>query len=146
VNFTAAAKFDMLPISKEAIVELVAGYSEEQIKAMAERVAKKIGTDMAFQMRGRYDFEAVVDVFDYLHKASDSPYKHTVDERNNNRHTFIVQFGMGRKWSIAISEFWKVIFEPVSTKKVECTVTDNMIAITVEGGSGNISQDSTYTS
>jgi hypothetical protein len=136
VNFGASAKADMLPMAKEAVIELAAGYSEEEIKSIGQRVAKKIGTDIAYQLRGRYDFESLIDIFDYIHKASDIPYKHNIDEHNKDKHTFIVQFGMGRKWSLGIAEYWKAMFEPVSSKKVEYTITDSMLAITVEGKGG----------
>ena len=50
-----------------------------------------------------------------------------------NRHTFIVQYSMGKKWSLVVAETMKRYFEPVSSKKVDYTITDNMVAISVEG-------------
>jgi hypothetical protein len=40
---------------------------------------------------------------------------------------------MGRKWSFVVAETMKRYFEPVLSKKVDYTVTDNMVAISVEG-------------
>jgi hypothetical protein len=40
---------------------------------------------------------------------------------------------MGRKYSFFAAECFKAYFEPLATKKVEYTITDNIVAITVEG-------------
>lgn len=39
---------------------------------------------------------------------------------------------MSRKFSFFVAEFLKAGFEPIS-RKVEYTITDNMVAITMEG-------------
>lgn len=132
VNFTSSAGADMMPVPKAALVDLVEGYTEEQLEAHAERVYKKVGLDIVYQLRGRYDFESVLGVWDYRLKASAVPYRHTIDEHNKDRHTFIIQYSMGKKWSLVVAETMKRYFEPLSTKKAEYTITDNMVAITVE--------------
>jgi hypothetical protein len=133
VNFTSSASADMMPVPKAALVDLVEGYTEEQLEAHAERIYKKVGLDIIYQLRGRYDFESVLGVWDYRLKASGVPYKHTIDEHNKDRHTFIIQYSMGKKWSLVVAETMKRYFEPLSAKKAEYTITDNMVAITVEG-------------
>jgi hypothetical protein len=133
VNFTSSASADLMPTAKATLVDLVEGYSEDQLKAHAERVYKKVGLDIIYQLRERYDLESVLDVWDYGFKASGIPYKHIIDENNKDRHTFIVQYGMGKKWSLLVAETMKRYFEPLSSKKVEYPITDNMVVITVEG-------------
>lgn len=65
VNFGASvSKAGMIPISKSVLIELLEGYSEEQIKAIAKRTQEKIRIDRALQLRGRYDFEVLVDIFE----------------------------------------------------------------------------------
>jgi hypothetical protein len=133
VNFTSSASADMMPAPRVALADLVDGYSEDQLKAHAERVYNKVGLDIIYQLRGKYDFESVLDVWDYRLKASGIPYKHILDEHNKNRHIFIIQYSMGKKWSLVVAETMKRYFEAVSSKKVEYIITDNMVAITVEG-------------
>ena len=133
VNFTSSAGADMMPEPKVALTDLVEGYDEVQLKGHAERVYNKVGLDIIYQLRGKYDFETVLDVWDYRLKASGVPYKHTIDGQNNYRHTFIIQYGMGRKWSLVVAETMKRYFESVSSTKVDYTITDNMVAISVEG-------------
>jgi hypothetical protein len=133
VNFTSSASADLMPAAKATLVDLVEGYSEDQLKAHVERVYKKVGLDIIYQLRERYDLESVLDVWDYGLKASGIPYKHIVDQNNKDRHTYIVQYGMGKKWSLLVAETMKRYFEPLSSKKVEYTITDNMVVITVEG-------------
>lgn len=133
VNFTSSASADLMPAPKVALTDLVEGYNEDQLKAHAERVYNKVGLDIIYQLRGKYDFGTVLDVWDYRLKASGIPYKHIIDEQNKDRHTFIIQYSMGKKWSLVIAETMKRYFEPVSSKKVDYTITDNMVAISVEG-------------
>ncbi len=92
------------------------GYNEDQLKAHVERVYNKIGLGIIYHLRGKYDFESVLDFWEYRLKASGISYKHNMDEHNKNRHTFIIQYGMGKKWSLVIAEAMKRYFEPVSAK------------------------------
>ena len=133
VNYTSSANADMMPMPKEALLELVEGYSEEQLKSMAENVHKKVALDITYQLRGRYDFGSMLDVAEYMVKGKGVPYKHLIDEHNKDRHTFIIQYGMSKKFSYFKAELTRAFFEPVSTKKPEYTITDKMVAITVEG-------------
>jgi hypothetical protein len=133
VNFTSSASADMMPAPRVALTDLVEGYNEDQLKAHAERVYNKVGLDIIYQLRGRYDFESVLSVWDYRLKASGIPFKHAKDEHNKDRHTFIIQYSMGKKWSLVVAETMKRYFEPVSSRKVDYTITDNMVAISVEG-------------
>ena len=133
VNFTSSSSATMMPTPKVALTDLVDGYDEDQLKAHAERVYNKVGLDIIYELRGKYDFESVLDVWDYRLKASGIPYKHTINENNKDIHTFIIQYSMGKKWSLVVAETMKRYFEPVSSKKVDYTITDNMVAITVEG-------------
>ncbi len=133
VKFANSAKLGTIPVSKAAVVELVERCSDDEIRSIAQRICKKAATEIALQLRGRYDFGAVLDIWKYHLKATGVPFRHKIDEHNKNRHTFIIQYGMGRKWSLFAAEAMKTWFEPVSAKKPEYTITDNMVAITVEG-------------
>jgi hypothetical protein len=135
VNFgESVSKAGMIPISKSVLIELLEGYSEDQIKAIAERTQKKIRIDRALLLRGRYDFEVLVDIFESWLKATGFSYRHNRDAENASRHTFIVQHNMGRKYSLFLLEALKVNAEPVLTRKVEYTITDNSLVIIGEGG------------
>jgi hypothetical protein len=74
VNFASSASADMMPSPRVALADLVEGYDEDQLKAHAERVFKKVGLDIIYQQRGKYDFESVLDVWDYRLKASGVPH------------------------------------------------------------------------
>jgi hypothetical protein len=92
------SKAGIIPISKTLLVELLEGYNEEQLKGIAERFQKKITIDLALQLRGKYDFEALVDIFASWLKEAGFPHRHDKDAENN-RHNFIIQHDMGRKYS-----------------------------------------------
>jgi hypothetical protein len=137
VNYASnAAKAGMIPISKEVIVELLEGYNDEQLEVIAERVQKKISKEAALLLRGEYSFEALVDTYEYWLQIGGFPYTHFIEGNNNKRHTFVARFDMGRKFSAFQAELLKAYFEPFVTKGIESTITDNSVAITVEGEDG----------
>jgi hypothetical protein len=133
VNFANSANNEMIPMSKAMMVELVEGYGEDELKSIIERICRKAATEVALQLRGSYDFQSAINILEYYLQASGFPYKHTIDEQNKKRHTFIIQYGMGRRWSLFAAEAWRTSFEAVSAKEAEYTITDNMVAITFEG-------------
>jgi hypothetical protein len=137
VNYASnAAKAGMIPISKEVIVELLEGHNDEQIEVKAERAQKKISKEVALLLRGEYSFEALVDTYEYWLQIGGFPYTHFIEGNNKKRHTFVARFDMGRKFSTFQAEFLKAYFEPFVTKGIESTITDNTVAITVEGEDG----------
>ena len=121
------------PVPKAIIVALVEAYSEAELKTIAEQVQKKITIDLAMQLRGKYDFETLVDIFDSWLRATGFSYRHDKDAENKNRHNFIFHHNLGRKYSVFAAERFKVYFEPLATKEVEYSITDNSVFITVEG-------------
>ena len=123
----------MMPMSKAMMVDLVQGYGEDELKSIVERVCRKAAREVALQLRGSYDFQSAINILEYYLQASGFPFKHTIDEQNKKRHTFIIQYGMGRRWSLFAAEAWRTSFEAVSAKEAEYTITDNMVAITFEG-------------
>jgi hypothetical protein len=90
VNFTShASKATMIPISKALIIEPLGAYNEEQIKTIGQQFQKKIAIDVPLQLRGKYDFETLIDIFDSWLIAAGFPYRHNKDVQTN-RDTFIV--------------------------------------------------------
>jgi hypothetical protein len=128
-----ASKAGAVPVDKLTLMTLLESHSEEQLKAMAQHVMRKTGVDSTLQLQGRYDFEALIDSQESWLRATGFPYRHNIDAEKNNRHTFIIQHNMGRKYSVFAAEGFKTYFEPLVAKKVEYSITDNIIAITVEG-------------
>jgi len=135
VNFTSRApKAGAIPVSRLALEVLLEGYTEDQIKAMAERIVNMSGEDSTLMLQGRYDFEALLQSFESWLKAADFPYRHMhTTNMHRSRHNFIVQHDMGRKYSVFAAEGFKTYFEPRIAQQIEYSITDNIISITVEG-------------
>jgi hypothetical protein len=129
VNYTAnASKADLVPVSNQALVSLLEGYDEEEIKSKARQIVKNVGKDIPLQLRGKYDFEALVDIFDSWLIVTGLPHRHDKDAVNN-RHIFILHHNMGRKYSVYAAEGFRTCFEPLVTKEVEYSITDNAMLL-----------------
>ena len=137
VNFTSnAPKAGMIPIHRLCLITLLEGYSEEQIREIANRFVKAICVQTPLLLRGRYDFEAVLESHRSWLKAAGFQYRYSKDVEKN-RHTFIVEHDMGRKFSLFAVEYAKLYFEPVVRKGVESSFTDNTIMIVLEEKAAN---------
>ena len=133
VNFTSnAPKAGMIPIHRLCLITLLEGYDEQQIKEIAKRFVKAICVETPLLLRGKYDFEAVLESHRSWLKAAGFQYRYSKDAEKN-RHTFIVEHDMGRKFSLLAVEYTKLYFEPVVKKEVESSFTDNTIMIVLEG-------------
>lgn len=136
VNFNShISKAGLIPVSKHEIISLLEGYDEEEIKVKAKQNLKKIAKDVSFQLKGKYDFDALIDIFNSWLTATGFSYRHdkNLENESSTRHTFVVQHNMGRKYSVYLAEGAKTYLEPLSTKAVECSITDNCVVITVDG-------------
>ena len=132
--YSSASKADVIPITRQEIMMLLEGYNEDQIKAMSERAIKIVREETVLQLNARYDFKALLDTFGHWMRATGFPYRHIYPKHNdNNRHTFIIQHDMGRKYSLFTAVAIKIYFEPLVNKPVQYSITDNAISITVEG-------------
>ena len=133
VNFTSnASKAGMIPIHRLCLITLLEGYDEEQVKEIAKRFVKAICVETPLLLRGKYDFEAVLESHRSWLKAAGFQYRY-VEDAEKNRHTFIVEHDMGRKFSLFAVEYSKLYFESVVAKEVGCSFTDNTIMIALEG-------------
>ncbi|HJU35036.1 MAG TPA: hypothetical protein VJ695_07925 [Nitrososphaera sp.] len=133
VNFTSnAPKAGMIPIHRLCLITLLEGYNEEEVKEIARRFVKAISVQTPLLLRGKYDFEAVLESHRSWIKAAGFQYRYSKDAEKN-RHTFIVEHDMGKKFSLFAIEYAKLYFEPVVRKEVECSFTDNTIMIVLEG-------------
>jgi hypothetical protein len=133
VNFALnAPKAGLLPVHRFSQALLLDGYSEDHIKEKAKCLMKAIRVDTPLVIRGKYDFEAVLDNYCYWLKTSCFKYRHSKDAEGNT-HTFIIEHDTGRKFSVYAAESSRAYFEPVVTKEVEYSITDNCIMLVVEG-------------
>ena len=133
VNYnTHLSKASVIPLSKAMLIALVEACNEDKLKAIAEQVQKKTTKDLSLQLRGTYDFEALLSIFDYWLTATGFRYRHD-EESQNNGHKFMIQHDMGRKYSFFTAECIKAYFEPLAIQQVEYTISDNVIVLTVEG-------------
>lgn len=121
-----------LPIHRLCLITLLEGYNEEQVKEIAKRFVKAICVETPLLLRRKYDFEAVLESHRSWLKAAGFQYRYSKDAEKN-RHTFIVEHDMGRKFSLFAAEYAKRYFEPVVRKEVESSFTDNSIMIVLEG-------------
>ena len=133
VNYnTNLSKAGVIPLSKTLLIALVETCTEDELKLIAEQVQEKAANDLSLQLRGKYDFEALLSIFDYWLISTGFRYRHDIKPQNNG-HKFMIQHDMGRKYSFFTAECIRAYFEPMAIEQVEYTISDNVIVLTVEG-------------
>lgn len=124
----SAAKAGWIPIQREMLRKLIEKTSDDEIKGLADHIAKNQMQDVILLLRRKYDFASFLDVMEAWLKVSQIPYNHRSDE---DRHTFVIQHDLGKKWSIYMTQLFRNACEELASRP-EITATDNTMTLKVD--------------
>jgi hypothetical protein len=61
-----------------------------------------------------------------------SPYIHEETNNGENRHAYVIQHDMGKKWSLYLASLYHFLFDELGVKKkMEFVKTENTLAFTI---------------
>jgi len=126
----AAAKAGMVPFPKGLMVRLMNKLPEEEIKELSEEIAKNEMKDTLLMIKRRYTADAFVELIESWCRVSGFDYTHDIADQTT--HYFAVQHGMGKRWSIYLSEMFKFVFSDLGAKWADFETTDNTVTFNVE--------------
>jgi hypothetical protein len=105
--------------------------SEGEIISMAEHIAKNETKDFVLMLRNEYSVTSGVDVIETWIRISGNSYRHEIEE--DTRHSYVIQHGMGRKWSLYLAGLYRFLFEDFGLNKVNFNLTDNTLSFIIKG-------------
>lgn len=119
-------KAGLIAFPRSLIIQLMSGYSEEQVITMADIISKDVTTDMMTILQNEYTVESFLQTIESWARVSCIPFTH---ETKGNLNTFVIQHDMTRNWSLYLGHLYKNVIEELAQKKVSVETTNNSIRI-----------------
>jgi hypothetical protein len=119
-----AAQAKLYHVPRSSMSRIIDKLTEEELSELAIIIAKKDFVDLGLLLRGEFSLSSFLDILETWSRVSSFPYKH---ELNNDIHNFIIEHGMGKKYSFLIKELYRYILEEMFETKSDFIITDNTI-------------------
>lgn len=111
---------------KALVSDMINLLSDEQILKMAEQYCNHRLKDIAFMLISENTFSSFIDGVISRLEASGFNYKYSVNE---DYITLVIQFDMGRKWSLFFKTYMQKVLEYYKITDGQCEMTDNTVVI-----------------
>lgn len=121
----------MIPIPKKILETLGNDMTATEIDMVVEAV-KPIIKDNVMYMKGKYDLKRCIEALeDYMQATG----MHSDHRTEGSLHHFIVQHGLGMRWSLFTEQLLREIFhEFLPEKNIKAQTTDSTVIVTVALG------------
>jgi len=103
--------------------------TDEQIVQMTEQYCKQRLKDIAFMLNSENTFTSFMDGIISWIEASGFSYKY---HNTYIMQTIVIQFDMGRKWSLFFKTYMQHVLEYYHIIDSECDLTDNTVIIKIK--------------
>jgi hypothetical protein len=114
--------------SKIFHAKMINSFSEEQVIKMTEEFCKHNFSDISNMLRIESSFSLFIDRFCIWLEVSDFHYRFdSVDDMD----TYVIQFDMGRNWSLYMKIGMQFVFKRYGIKNAKCEITDNALIIKI---------------
>jgi hypothetical protein len=115
---------------KALVSDMINLLSDEQIVRMAEQYCKNRLKDIAFMLNGENTFSSFMESFISWLEASGYNYKYNINN-NNNSNTLVIQFDMGKNWSLYFKTYMQLVLEYYEVTDGQCEMTENTVMIRI---------------
>jgi RNA binding exosome subunit len=117
---------------KVLVSDIINLLSDEQIVKMAEQYCKNRLKDIAFMLNGENTFSSFMESFISWLEASSFNYKYSINNNNNdNSSTLVIQFDMGKNWSLFFKTYMQQVLEYYEIAYGQCEMTENTVVIRI---------------
>mgnify|MGYP005726550489 CR=1 FL=1 len=121
----------MIPIPKKILQTLGNDMNATEIDMIVESV-KPIIKDSVMFMKGKYDLKRCIETLEDYMQATGMQSDHRTE---GSLHHFIIQHGLGMRWSLFTEQLLKEIFhEFLPEKNIKAQTTDSTVIVTVALG------------
>lgn len=127
-----AEKMGIIPVPMNILESLGKDMSGKDIENILKSIMPIIKESVLF-MKGKYGLTHCIETLEDYMKASGMKSDHRVE---GELHHFIIQHGLGIKWSLFTERLFKEIFhEFLPEKNVKCQTTEKTVIATISLGS-----------
>ena len=119
-----AGKAGLIAFPRELLVRLMGGYTEKEVIAMAEYIAKDTITDIMILLRNEFTTGSFLNVVESWSNASNIPFRH---ETKGQLNTCIMQHDLSKNWSLYLGHLFKNVIEELAQRKVAIQITRHSV-------------------
>lgn len=116
---------------KVLVSDMINLLSDEQIVQLAEQHCKRRIKVIVFMLREENTFSSFISAIISWLESSGFNYKYTSNNNDNNLQTLVIQFDMGRKWSLYFKTYMRHVFENYDITSLQCDMTDTSVIIKI---------------
>jgi hypothetical protein len=116
-------------VRRKFLMKLLERLSEAEVVSISEAVAKSTNKDILMVLRNKVNLANALDFIETWLGVSDIPFRH---QNADNKHTFVIQHGMGRKWSVYMGELYRHMLEGCYALKFDYDAGENTLAFSFE--------------
>jgi hypothetical protein len=127
---SVAPKAGFIPVGRVLITKLFEELDDQEIRSIANHVAKASNRELLLHLRTEITTEAALDFFESWLKASNFGYRY--QGTDNFRHSYVVQHNMGKKWSLYVGELYKHLFEECKAQKFEYDAREDTLLVRID--------------
>jgi hypothetical protein len=124
--YANAPKVGYMIVRKSLISTMLEKFNEDQIRQLAKVTAKQ-SREINLLFTSEYSIDSALKVIEYKMRMSGYVYR---KEIRDNYHVYIIEHGLGPKWSLYLAELFASEFEEVK-RQAEFEKLDNMLAFKV---------------
>jgi hypothetical protein len=127
--YKPAKKAGLGYFSKALLAKSLNHLTDEQIIQMTKEFCNSELKDINHMLRSEYTFSAFMDgLCSWLEISG---YRFRFDSFNDVD-TYVIQFDMGRKWSLYFKTQMQIVFEQFNIKNAESEMTDNTVMLKIK--------------
>lgn len=115
---------------KVLVSDIINLLDDEQIVKMAEQYCKHRLKDIAFMLNSENTFSSFMNGIISWLEASSFNYKYNINN-DNNSNTLVIQFEMGKNWSLFFKTYMQSVLEHYKITDGQCEMTDNTVMIRI---------------
>lgn len=123
-----AGDIGLIFLTKPSLRSLLQYIDEKSIRAIAASTCKGAMHDVIIFMKGNMNIDNFLEVLDLWIGASHIPFRHIVNER----HQYIIQHDLGRKWSIYVTTVIGSLLSEIEYKIIEQKIDDNSVSFAIQ--------------
>lgn len=124
--YAKAPKVGYMIVRKSLISTMLKKFSEDQVLQLAKVTAKQ-SREINLLFASEYSIDSALKVIEYKMRMSGYVYRKEV---HGNEATYIIEHGLGPKWSLYLAELFAAEFQEVKHKG-EFEKLDNLLAFKV---------------
>jgi hypothetical protein len=118
-----------IPVRKELVKSLLERIDYEEALELGKRVARKDTKQLALFLRGSYSPGVVLEVFETWLDVCGCAYRHEVE---GDMHMFVIQHGMGRKWSLYLAGIFQFYVDEFKTSRTSFEAEEDTLTFSME--------------